>query len=95
MKDFVEFVVKNLVSEPEAVSTTMIDEGNCKVIKVRDKICWQKKDSLQLLFSLALFFVPLWYQELSHFSEAMKNSEIRTVAISLPNFRAIRPTDLF
>lgn len=35
MKDFVEFVVKNLVSEPEAVSTTMIDEGNCKVIKVR------------------------------------------------------------
>ena len=25
----------------------------------------------------------------------MKNSEIRTVAISLPNFQAIRPTDLF
>lgn len=34
MKDFVEFVVKNLVSNPDAVSVNMIDEGNCKVIKV-------------------------------------------------------------
>lgn len=34
MKNFVEFVVKNLVSNPDAVSVNMIDEGNCKVIKV-------------------------------------------------------------
>jgi len=35
MKDFVEFVVKNLVSSPEDVSVNMIDEGNCKVIRVK------------------------------------------------------------
>lgn len=35
MKDFVEFVVKNLVSNPDAVSVGLIDEGNCKVIKVK------------------------------------------------------------
>jgi|GEM_PF-5729192 len=34
-------------------------------------------------------FVP---SELSHCGKAMKNSEIRTVAISLPNFQAIRIT---
>jgi len=35
MKDFVEFVVKNLVNNPEEVSVGMIDEGSCKVIKVK------------------------------------------------------------
>ena len=42
-----------------------------------------------------IILLPLLYQELSHWSMTMKNSEIRTVAISLPNFQAIRPTDLF
>ena len=40
-----------------------------------------------------IILLPLQYQELSHRSITMKNSEIRTVAISLPNFQAIRPTD--
>lgn len=35
MKDFVEFVVKNLVSNPDSVSVGLVDEGNCKVIKVK------------------------------------------------------------
>ena len=35
MKDFVEFVVKNLVTHPDEVSVSMLDEGNCKVIKVK------------------------------------------------------------
>ena len=35
MKDFVEFVVKNLVNHPEDVVVNMLDEGNCKVIKVK------------------------------------------------------------
>lgn len=34
MKDFVEFIVKNLVSNPDDVKVNMIDEGNCKVIRV-------------------------------------------------------------
>lgn len=34
MKDFVEFIVKNLVNEPEKVQVATIDEGNCLVIKV-------------------------------------------------------------
>jgi len=34
MKDFVEYVVKNLVNDSDAVSVTTIDEGNCLVIKV-------------------------------------------------------------
>lgn len=42
-----------------------------------------------------IILLPLQYQELSHWSIKMKNSEIRTVAISLPNFQAIRQTDLF
>ena len=35
MKDFVEFVVKNLVNNPEDVSVNVLDEGNCKVVKVK------------------------------------------------------------
>lgn len=35
MKDFVEVVVKNLVSNPEKVVLTVVDEGNCKVINVQ------------------------------------------------------------
>ncbi len=34
MKNFVEFVVKNLVSHPEDVTINEIDEGNCTVYKV-------------------------------------------------------------
>lgn len=34
MKDFVEYVVKNLVNDPSSVTVTTIDEGNCLVIKV-------------------------------------------------------------
>lgn len=34
MKDFVEYVVKNLVSDADAVKVTTIDEGNCLVVKV-------------------------------------------------------------
>ena len=40
----------------------------------------------------AILFVPLLRQELSHCGKVMKNSEIRTVAISLPNFQATRIT---
>ena len=39
-----------------------------------------------------IILLPLQHQELSHWSITMKNSEIRTVAISLPNFQAIRIT---
>lgn len=42
----------------------------------------------QCLYRIIL--LPLLYQELSHWSITMKNSEIRTVAISLPKFQAIR-----
>ena len=35
MKDFVEFVVKNLVNNPDAVSVNMVDEGDCKVVRVK------------------------------------------------------------
>lgn len=34
MKEFVEYVVKNLVEFPEDVAVDSIDEGNCLVIKV-------------------------------------------------------------
>lgn len=51
----------------------------------------QTKDNYHYLLS-AFLFVPLSHQELAHCGKAMKNSEIRTVAISLPNFQAIRIT---
>lgn len=35
MKEFVEIIVKNLVNNPDDVVVNMIDEGNCKVIKVK------------------------------------------------------------
>lgn len=53
------------------------------------------KENDDYFLSSAILFVPLLRQELSHCGKAMKNSEIRTVAISLPNFQAIRPTALF
>jgi len=34
MKEFVEYVVKNLVEFPDDVTITSIDEGNCLVLKV-------------------------------------------------------------
>ena len=34
MKNFVEYVVKNLVEFPDDVNVTSIDEGNCLVLKV-------------------------------------------------------------
>ena len=50
-----------------------------------------KENDGNFLFVYVSFitFVP---SELSHWSITMKNSEIRTVAISLPNFQAIRIT---
>lgn len=50
------------------------------------------KENDDYFLSSAILFVPLLRQELSHCGKAMKNSEIRTVAISLPNFQAIRPS---
>lgn len=35
MRDFVELVVKNLVNNPEDVSINVVDEGDCKVIRVK------------------------------------------------------------
>ena len=35
MRDFVEVVVKNLVSNPDKVELNVIDEGSCKVINVK------------------------------------------------------------
>lgn len=35
MKDFVEIIVKNLVNNPDDVVVSVLDEGNCKVIKVQ------------------------------------------------------------
>jgi len=43
-------------------------------------------------FLVCISFITFVPSELSHWSIIMKNSEIRTVAISLPNFQAFRIT---
>lgn len=35
MKELVEFIVKNLVDNPDDVAVTTVDEGNCLVIKTK------------------------------------------------------------
>ncbi len=55
----------------------------------------QTKENYHHSLLSAFLLLPLLRQELSHWSITMKNAEIRTVAISLPNFQAIRITDLF
>jgi len=54
-----------------------------------------KKEFIATSLFVCFYFCTFVASELSHCSIMMKNSEIQTIAISLPNFQAIRPTDLF